>query len=226
MSTPQNPDTIIIKNKFYPKGLTQGQVWQYYQKYRGIILKNTMGRDLMFAIMVDVNNAIIRRHGSNINLLQLNNSNYDTVLTGRTSTIYSTMKAYEDFCIVDIDTDDWRKAIDVTSYIYNVMNKADFIIDLKILYTGKNSFHIHCRFRNKLPITRIKLVTLDHIQRNLNNTFTIQHKRNPNIPNIDLSPNKYKGAYITEGSLSIWGLKCIQVDISNLKSFKQWKATI
>ena len=226
MSIPQNPGTIIIKNKFYPKGLTQGQVWNYYQKYRGVLLKNTMGRDLMFAIIVDVNNSIMKRHGSNINLLQLNNSNYDTIITGRTSTIYSTMKAYEDFCIIDIDTDDWTKAIDVTSYIYNVMQKADFIIDLKILYTGKNSFHIHCKFRNKLPITRIKMVTLDHVQRNQTQAFTILNKRTPNKPNIDFSPNKFKGAYITEGSLSIWGLRCMQVKINELRNFKKWKAII
>lgn len=226
MSTPQNPDIIIIKNKFYPKGLTEGQVWQYYNKYKGVLLKNTQGRDLMFAIMVDVNHSIIRRHGSNVNLLQLNNSNYETIITGRTSTIYSTMKAYEDFCVIDIDTDDWNKAIDVTSYIYSVMSKADFIDGLKILYTGKKSFHIHCKFRNKLPITRIKLVTMDHIQRNQNPTFTIQHKRTSGKPNIDFSPNKMRGAYITEGSLSIWGLKCMRLNIEDLKSFKQWKATI
>ena len=51
-------------------------------------------------------------------------------------------------------------------------------------------------------------------------------KRSPGKPNIDLSPNKMKGAYIAEGSLSIWGLKCMQVPLKQLNSFEQWKAKI
>ena len=226
MSAPQNPDTIIIKNKMYPKGLTEGQVWKYYQNYKGVILNNVRGREIMFAIMVELNKSIMKRRGVGFDVIQLNNNNYDTIMTGRTVTIYPTMKAYEDFCVIDIDTDNWTKAQEVTAYIYEVMQKADFIIDSKILYTGKNAFHIHCKLRNKYPINKLKTLVLDHIQRNYISTFTIQHKRTALKPNIDLSPNKFNGAYIAEGSLSIWGLKCMPVHINKLKSFKQWMAKI
>jgi hypothetical protein len=226
MSAPKNPDTIIIKNKMYPQGLTEGQVWKYYQNYKGFILSNIRNRDLMFAIMVDVNKPVLKRRGANGGLIQLNNSNYETIMTGRTITIYPTMKAYEDFCVIDIDSDNWIKAKEVTSFIYDAMEKADFVMNLKILYTGKNSFHIHCQLRNKYPINTLKMIVLDYIQRIHINTFTIQHKRTTSRPNVDLSPLKYKGAYIAEGSLSIWGLKCMQVKINELKNFKQWKARI
>jgi hypothetical protein len=226
MSAPKNPDTIIIKNEAYPQGLTQGQVWKYYQDHKGFILNNVKNRDLMFAVMVDLNKSIMKRHLSKPNGIQLNNSNYDIVLSGRTVTIYPSMKAYEDFCVIDIDSDNWQKAIEVTTYIYNIMKEANFVMNLKILYTGKTSFHIHCYLRNKYPINKLKMIILDHIQRNQNSTFTIQHKRTSTKPNIDLSPMKYKGTYIAEGSLSIWGLKCITVNINDLRNFKQWKATI
>lgn len=227
MSVPQNPDTIVIKNKMYPEGLSEGQIWNYYQKYKGVILKNTQGRDLMFAIMVDINKPILKRRGTETEYIQLNMNNYDQIINGRTTAIYSTMKAYEEFAIIDVDTDNWNKALDTTLYMYNIMEEANFTIGLKILYTGKNSFHIHCQLRNKYPINKLKMIILDHIQRNQNpQLFTIQQKRNPSKPNIDLSPNKYKGAYITEGSISIWGLKCIEVPIRRLKSFKQWNSKI
>ncbi len=227
MSKPKNPDTIIVKNKMYPAGLTEEKVWTYYQHYKGIILNNTRGKDLMFAIMVDINKPIIKRHGTAAKLIRLNNNNYEETLTGRTISIYSTMNAYEDFGIIDIDTSNWNQAIDVTGYIYDIMDKSNFINNLKILYTGKQAFHIHCQFQNKLPINRIKSLLLEHIQQNWNpQMFTIQHKRTPNKPNIDLSPNKFRGAYITEGSLSIWGLKCMRIEINKLKSFKQWRAKI
>ncbi len=226
MSEPKNPDTIIIKNKMYPQGLTEGQVWKYYQDYKGVILNNTRGRDLMFAIMVELNKPIMKRRGTGFEVIQLSNNNYDTIMTGRTVTIYPTMRAYEDFCVIDIDIDNWVKAQEVTFYIYDIMEKADFVMNLKILYTGKNSFHIHCKLRNKYPINKLKMILLDHIQRNQTQEFTTQHKRSAWKPNIDLSSMKYKGAYISEGSLSIWGLKCMQVPINKLKSFKQWMAKI
>lgn len=226
MSAPQNPETVIIKNEAYPQGLTQGQVWKYYQDHKGFILNNIKNRDIMFAIMVDLNKSIMKRRGANLEVIQLNNNNYDTILTGRTVTLYPAMKAYEDFCVIDIDSDNWVKAQEVTSYIYNVMEKADFVMNLKILYTGKNSFHIHCQLRNRYPINKLKMIILDHIQRNQTQAFTIQHKRTSIKPNIDLSPMKYKGTYIAEGSLSIWGLKCMQVKINELRNFKKWKAKI
>jgi hypothetical protein len=227
MPEPKNPDTIIIKNKMYPKGLTESQVWKYYQDYKGIILNNTRGRDLMFAIMVELNKPIMKRRGVGLDVIQLNNNNYDTIITGRTVTIYPTMRAYTDFCVVDIDTNDWKKAKHITQLIYHQLKKSNFIIDIKILYTGKNAFHLHCKFRNKLPILRAKSIIEEYLRRNQNHTlYTMQHKRLVNKPNIDLSPNKFKGAYIVEGSLSIWGLKCMQVKINELRNFKQWKAKI
>jgi len=226
MTEPQNPDTIIIKNKMYPQGLTEGQVWKYYQNYKGVILNNVRGKDIMLAIIVELNKPVMRRRSAGINIIQLNNNNYDKVMTGRTVTIYPTMKAYEDFCVIDIDSDNWIKAQEITAYIYEVMQKANFILNSKILYTGKNAFHIHCKLRNKYPINKLKMLVLDHIQRNWTSTFTIQHKRTSGKPNVDLSPNKFKGAYIVEGSLSIWGLKCMPVHINKLKSFKQWMAKI
>lgn len=227
MSIPTNPETIIVKNEFYPKGLTQGQVWNYYQKFKGVVLTNTRGRDLMFAIMTDVNKPILRRKGSNAEYLQLTNSNYDTIINGRTTAIYSTMKAYEDFCVIDIDTDDWNKAIPTTFLIHAIMQTSNFIKTIKILYTGKNSFHLHCKFVNRLPINKIKSLLVGLFYENANpNVFTFLHKRTPQKPNVDISPNKFKGGFISEGSLSIWGLKCMEVPYNKLKYFKQKDARI
>ena len=149
MSAPKNPEIVIIKNKMYPNGLTEKHIWDYYQKYKGVILQNTQGRDLMFAIMSYLNNPILKRKGSSTEYLQLNLKNYDTILTGRTVAIYSTMRGYEDFGIVDIDTDDWNKALSTTRILYDIMTNSGFTTSIKILYTGKNSFHLHCKFINK-----------------------------------------------------------------------------
>lgn len=51
-------------------------------------------------------------------------------------------------------------------------------------------------------------------------------KRTAGVPNIDLSPNKYRGNYITLNSLSLIGLKCMNVSYSQVTSFNKNKARI
>ncbi len=56
--------------------------------------------------------------------------------------------------------------------------------------------------------------------------YTIGFKRQPGAINIDLSPNKFRGAFITLHSLSIVGLKCMEIDFRNVLNFNQNKALI
>lgn len=228
MALPENPGTIILKNKFYPTGLSEGMVWKYYQTYKALILNETRGRELMFVIMVDVNKPVIRRKGKEQKFLTLNNSNYDNIITGRTITIYSTMKSYEDFGIIDIDSDDWKKAKQAAIDVYNIAQNFDFIKDVKIRYTGKESFHIICNFPRKIPIDKIRTLLDVHLKNSklIINQYTVASKRTSGIPNLDLSPNKFRGAFITGGSLSIWGLRCIEMPLQKLRSFQQYHATI
>jgi len=39
MSYPQNPETIIIKNVFYPKGLKEIDVFNYYIQHKNLIMR-------------------------------------------------------------------------------------------------------------------------------------------------------------------------------------------
>ena len=54
----------------------------------------------------------------------------------------------------------------------------------------------------------------------------MQQKRTGKVPNIDLSPLKSKGTYICEYSLSILGLKCMEVSYVNMSGFNPYQATI
>ena len=227
MSYPENPETIILKNRFYPKGLKEIDIWNYYQKVRSLVVKNTSNRDLMLAIITYINNPILRRKGKS-GVIKLNESNYNDVITGRTITIYSTMDRVETFGIIDIDVDEWKwgriAAMDVYSYI---MDSAPVIRTAEIRYTGKGGFHIICNFKSPMRIESIKFLLQKILQSSqLSNKYTIEQKRRPNIPNLDLSLNKFKGAYITEGSLSILGLKCMRVDYNDLLRFEPHRAKI
>lgn len=231
MAYPKNPDTIIIKNKFYPQGMTEMDVWKYYDGVKGALLKETQNRNIMVAIMTDVNKPILRRKFDQGGTIRLTPSNYDKIITGRTSTIYSEMGSNESFGIIDIDihpNDGFTWARKVTADVYDyVMDKMPIVRTAEIRFTGKTSFHIVCDFGRKMKIDAIRFLLRKFLKESdLAKAYTVAGKRSAGIPNLDLSPNKYRGNYITKHSLSIWGLKCMEVDYRSLSSFDPRRAIV
>jgi hypothetical protein len=180
--------------------------------------------------MTELNKPIIRRKMGQNGFIKLTNENYDKIVTGRTITIYSTMNAMEKIGIVDIDCIDWNVAKLSTLKLYEfILNRVPVIKKVKIRYTGKNSFHLICDFGKNMNIDTIRYL----LKKSLNDKevlkdFTLEEKKpiDRKIPNIDLSPNKVNGAFITNYSLSVVGLKCLEIDYSDLMKFQRNYAKI
>lgn len=226
MSEPQHPNTIIIQNQFYPDGLKEIDVWNYYQKNKNYLLKETLGRELIFFFSTDVNKTIVIRNVKG-KILRLNPSNYDKVISGRTLSIHSCMKKIEDFFILDIDIDDINIAKDVVYETIPILEKSKFIYETKIRFTGKSSFHIVCYLTRKMYTDRAREIFESYLKESeLKNIYDVGYRRRKGIPLLDLSIDKYRGGFITLGSLSVLGLKCLEVDRKHLKVFRKERAII
>jgi|ADurb_Ile_03_Slu_FD_contig_41_1192934_length_2499_multi_4_in_0_out_0_4 hypothetical protein len=223
MSYPDHPDTIIIKNEFYPDGLREIDIWNYYQKVKGPLLQQVINRDLMFFIMVNVNKDIVLRKGKTTRFLRLNNQNYDTLITGRTVSIHSTMKRHENFGIVDIDTDDFDEAKLAAFKVYNHMTKS---YNTSIRFTGKSSFHVVCEFNREKDIDNIRNEFEQKMRDSNLSQYTIGYRRTGRVPNLDLSSNKLRGGFITLHSLSTIGLRCMEIDSTKIIRFRKELAKI
>jgi len=224
MSYPDNPDTIILKNKYYPTGLKEIDVWNHYQKVKGSILLETKNRDVMFAIMTELNKPVLRRHGAGKKFIRLTPSNYDETITGRTLAVYSAMGMYEDIGIIDIDihpNDGFPWARIVTKDVYDfVMDKMPIVRSAQIRFTGKTSFHIVCKLGRREKIDAVRFLLQKFLRgSDLAKNYTIEGKRRAGIPNLDMSPNKFRGNYITLNALSVWGLQCMEVPYQSLIRF-------
>lgn len=231
MTYPQNPETIVLKNKYYPKGLREIDVWNYYQKVKGPILNETRNRDIAFRIMVDVNKSVWRKKGKGQNYIRLSPQNYDETITGRTVAVYSTMGMYEQSGIIDVDIDPrdgFKWAKDATKNVFDfVMDKMPLVRTASIVFTGKTSFHVVCIFNQKMKVDTMRFMLQKFLRNSeLSKVYTIEAKRRPGIPNLDLSPNKIRGNYITKNSLSILGLRCMEVEYRKLLSFDPSMARI
>jgi len=229
MSDIKNPNTILIKNQYYPNGLTEERVWNYYAHRKSLILKEVQNRDLMVAIFTSENHHILKRAGKTSRFIRLNLKNYEEVIHPRVVTIYSTMMRNEDIGIIDLDTDNFEQGKSAAIEVYDyVLNKIPFVKDVEIRFTGKSSFHIFCHLIRKMRIdeTRILLNKYLHLNPDFLKKYTISHKRTKGVVNLDLSPNKYRGAFITKHSLSLIGLKCMEVEPQKIKTFTKHMARI
>lgn len=230
MSYPEHPDTIVIQNPFYPKGLKEIDIWNYYQKVKPELLHEVLARELTFWIMTDINKPIVRRKAKE-EYLTLNKSNYDKLITGRTVSIHSGMRIYEDFGIIDVDIDPYdgfKWARKVTRDVYDfVMEKMPLVSNATIRFTGKGSFHVVCHFGKKIKSDVIRFLLEKFLRGSpLARAYTIGGKRRAGIPNLDLARNCLRCNYITLHSLSIIGLRCMKVDYNDLMSFDPREARI
>jgi hypothetical protein len=223
MPYPLHPDTLIVRNKYYSKGLTELDVYNYYLKNKWKLIKTLNNRTVYFNLAVGLNQTIIRRKGKGGEYFYLNSRNYEDTITGRTLVIISQMEYSENFGIIDIDVDNFDIAKDAANDVYEFLDKGgiDFVSSFQIRFTGKTSFHIFCNFHRKknIDLTRQLFRSALH-NSDLTRKYTVAAKRIKGIANLDLAINKNKGGFITLGSLSELGLPCTEVGIKELYRFK------
>ncbi|OQB41578.1 MAG: hypothetical protein BWY04_00758 [candidate division CPR1 bacterium ADurb.Bin160] len=228
MTYPEHEKTIVLKNNFYPSGLKEIDIWNYYQENKSLILEETKNRNVMFFIFVDLNKSIILRKKEN-KYIQLNKNNFDKLITGRTVSIHSSMRSQENFGILDIDFHNFEKTKQCTEDVYQyAMNHIPIIKNIKIRYTGKDGFHLFLHFKKKYNIDSIRTLLLNQflLKSHLKEKYTIGFRRTTETPNIDLSSNKNEGNFITLGSLSVFGLRCMEISFDQLKIFQKINAKI
>lgn len=224
---PKNPNQVVIKNKYYPRGLSEIQVWDYYQSVKYQLLQQTRNINISIWIAIDENKLIIKRNIQD-KLIQLNSINYDKIITGRTISIHSNMPDYSNEGIIDLDIDDFRKAKEATLNVYRfILEKIPIVIEVNPVFTGKESFHLHLKFDRKLKIDTIRNLLKKYLlESELTKKYTISHKRTKGIVNLDLSSNKLKGNFITPFSLSTIGLRTMILKPNEIMNFQIGRAII
>lgn len=224
---PTNPETIIVQNQFYPKGLTELDLYNYYMKNKNSILNQVKDREIMFFLGLETDDPIVKRKTPEGKFIKLNNSNYNNLITGRTLSIHSTMKKRENFGIVDIDSNHFRKSKIAAIEVYDYLKGNSEVKTLEIRYTGKDGFHIICVINNVRNIDDIRAFLKDTLHNKFSNQYEIAHyKKLGSKVNLDLSSNKYRGGFITLHSLSVLGLKCVAIPRSKINTFRKEDAKI
>ena len=232
MGKPKNPTTVILKNKFYPQGLREIDVWHYYHSVKRDIIKENVGMQMMVYVMTDLNKPVIRRYGADKKPIYLDSKVFDDVITGRTLSLHASMNPQTRFGIIDVDVHEtdgikWAQRATLDTYDY-VMEKMPFISSAQIQYTGKQSFHISCDFGRTTRADTVRFMLEKFLRQSpLAKVYTINEKKSrAGVPNLDLNRNAFRANHISLHALSIWGLKSVIVDYNQILNFDPRKAKI
>ena len=198
MGFPMNPDKIIHNN------LREIDIYNHYIKYKIKILEWCKNRNVMFYIATE--NGLVIKRKINGFFYKLTKDNFESIITGRTLSIHCNMRDREDIGIIDIDTSDFIEGKNATIELYDYVWK-ECGHDCEIQYTGKESFHIIVKFKEKRQIDDIRKYLIDilNIER-FAWKYNINKTRSNERVNIDLlACNKINGSWICPYALSIEG---------------------
>ena len=230
MTYPSNPDTIVVRNEYYQRGLREIEVWNYYQSVKSHIMKELVNRESAVVIMADINKTVIRKKLSG-DYIKFTPANYYDIITGRTISIFPSMKMSEKFFIIDVDIDPydgfkWAKKVTLDTYDF-IMDNIPIVRSVKIRFTGKTSFHLVCEFNRLMKVDTTRFLMRKFLLESpLAKAYSVGGKRRAGIPNLDLNRNCFRCNYIALHSLSIIGLRCMEVPYSDINSFNPRMAKI
>lgn len=220
MTAPKNPNTVIIRNAYYPQGLTEQQIWDHYQKYKNKILNEISGRPVLLFIAPEENQIVIRRFLKH-RLIKLSPNNYDNIINGRTVSISVECGVTLEKLIVDIDVTvvtPTSMTLDAVGDVINVFKKIPEVDKIKVFMTGQG-FHVYGMLKGKMNYVKAINIVKKNLTYSVGDKYSIGEKRKETLRkfiNLDVSPMYSRGSYVVPYSLNRNGLICADVT-------KNWK---
>jgi hypothetical protein len=204
-NAPEHPNTAIIKNKYYPHGLTEQQVYDYYLKQKNNILDYISNRTVSFFLSID-NKIVVKRLHKGQRII-LDPDNFEEMITGRTLSIHiNRFSKTTNYVVIDIDPgkqpiSELAKAWKTSALIMK-KNFQD-IIKAESLFTGRG-IHYIVYFKKIYNIDRLRMLVMQALKEG-QDKYLVNQKGTSHI-NYDMSSNWENAMHISKYSLTKEGL--------------------
>ena len=219
---PSHPEDTVIKNKFYPTGLREVQIYNYYLSVKNALLEWINDHRVAFLLRLDESRTVLIRNqrGKPIHLTK---SNFEDLITGRTNCIYVTQDELTDHWVIDIDVGSnlgmtqCKKVHDILLHKLDMKNIDSLgIKNYESILTSPKGIHIigYLNHASNIDLLRDSLkIELQRICNEVNPKskikFTTDVKGRPaNTINFDLSSMHPNSLHIAKYSLTKEGLIC------------------
>ena len=208
---------IIVRNKYYPDGLTEESIQSHYIKYQTEILNETKMHPIVLAIATGTNQYVIRRNNHDGTPIVLSSNNYSKYMNGRTISAFVELGNISNIWHIDIDPGDnvtEKETKDclfelVTVIEKNLFQKGFTVLSNPVRITSTSTgYHVFI----KMARTQSGINNLDDLKMWLYSVpfkkkYLINDKRKDSKQiNLDLSVMNRRGSYVIPYALNRNGL--------------------
>jgi len=213
---------ILIKNNYYPDGLTSGVVQNYYKKVQRDILLETQHKTVALMKFPKVNERDWVYNVKGKPIMLSNRRIFNKIIDDETLSIYSNVNQLDRQFVIALECANLNNMFVVCQFLSDLFLRHPSINDIEIYFDGVNGFYLHIIFVNKTDIERalyiIERAMFDN--QDTKRYLTVNQKNSDkNIPNINLGYMKSKAMYICPNSLSEKGLRCAEIKLEDIPRF-------
>jgi len=231
---PKHPDTVVVRSEFYPKGLTEADVWGYYDREKERIVAELKGHDAMLVIQAD--GEIYKRHpDSEEEFIKIDSAvDFDRYNNGRTIEFHKVVADSTDYGYVDVDPKEdvaFEKTKEIATDVHDLLAKQPDVSGVDLAYSGGRGFHLYPRYRRAKSTDQareeLKSLMDEYIEQSGDEKLTTGIARENDMIRLDTSTLHRTGSLRVLGSLNArTGLKCLPVARNALPGFRKESAKI
>ena len=224
-SKPENPKTIIIKNKYYPTGLNEDKIYNYYMSVKNQFLSYIGKRTVSFFLMID-NEIIVKRLYKGSRII-LDSNNYEEMITGRTLSVHiNRFSKTTNYIVIDIDKGQdtsYAKVVDALKTAKHCMDlcfksKGELIKE-EVLFTG-SGLHYIIYFKTEQSIDHLRNLVVECLLDRQDKYLVNKSGRREGTVNYDMTSNWENAMHISKYSLSKEGLKVLTPKTLNPNNYR------
>jgi len=231
---PEHPDTVVVQSEFYPKGLTEADVWGYYDREKDEIVAELKGHDVMLVIKAD--GEVYRRHPDSKEESIIIDSavDFDRYNNGRTVEFHKVVADSTGYGYVDVDPKEdvaFEKTKKIATDVHDLLAEQPDVSGVDLAYSGGRGFHVYPRYVQAKPTDQarkeLKSLMDEYIEQSGDEKLTTGIARENDMIRLDTSTLHRAGSLRVFGSLNArTGLKCLPVARNALPGFKKESAKI
>ena len=223
---PSHPDTILIKNEFYPNGLTERMVHNHYIKNEKKILEELDFRPVILFISTKPNELIVKRNLGN-NPIILDHTNFLEVVHGRVLSLSVERGETARYFCVDIDSGPTPNEAKLKKAVEDVLKSSISVPSSKYkIISTSSGYHIYFYLKRPLPIRTAHQLLKTALIMEFSDKYIVDGK----VPTgdeikLDTTPTRYRGSHVVPNALCRNGL--IAMDVTKtIKVFNRRDAII
>jgi hypothetical protein len=229
---PRHPDAVVLKNSFYPEGLTEYQVWRQLRNHADDLLGQLKGRRVMVVIKTD-EAKIIRRNGASGDPLRIKTlEGLTEIMSGRTMEFHAVSEKEADLAWIDLDPQEQFPFSEVKSVaiaLVPIMRKT-IEADVSIKFSGGRGFHLLGALSGKSDVDALRHRLEASIRRFIDSAggkLSLGAVRAPDMMRLDVSTLHESGSIRATWSLNAdTGLVSVPLAADDLAGFEKGDARI